>query len=128
MAKKILVVDDDIDFLEQMEAQLQAAGFEVITADGRKKAEEIIEQTRPDLAIVDLMMEDMDGGFVLSYHLKKKYPDVPIILATAVAGATGLKFDAVTPEERSWVKADAIIDKPVRFEQLKREIERLLKG
>ena len=128
MAKTILVVDDDIDFLEQTGAQLRAAGYDVITADGQKEAETVLEETKPDLAILDLMMEDMDGGFVLSHHLKRKYPDVPVILATAVAGETGLQFDTVTPEEQSWIKADAIIDKPVRFEQLKREIDRLLKG
>jgi CheY-like chemotaxis protein len=64
----------------------------------------------------------------LCYHIKRKDPGIPVVLLTAVTHQTGLEFDAVTDEERSWVKADAMLAKPVRFEQLEREIERLLKG
>ena len=67
----ILVVDDDIDFLTQMQINLQGAGFEVITAEGQNQAEEVLAKNLPDLAIVDLMMENMDGGFALSYYIKK---------------------------------------------------------
>ncbi|MFZ5516256.1 MAG: response regulator transcription factor [Candidatus Zhuqueibacterota bacterium] len=125
--RTILVVDDDIDFLSQMQINLKEAGFTVITAEGQSDAEEILKTTSPDLAIVDLMMENVDGGFSLSYHIKKKNPAIPVILVTAVASETGLEFDAKTDEERSWVKADVFLAKPVRFEQLLREVNRLLK-
>ena len=78
----------------------------------------MLAQTRPDLAIVDLMMEYKDSGFALCYHIKKKDPSIPVILVTAVTSETGLEFDAATEEERSWVKADAMLAKPLRFEQL----------
>jgi two-component system, OmpR family, response regulator len=125
--RTVLVVDDDEDFRLQMKLQLEAAGFKVLDVDGEAKAEKLLETMRPDLALVDLMMEHQDGGFALSYRMKKRYPDLPVIMVTGVTGETGLSFDLNTPEERSWVKADAILAKPVRFEQLKREIERLLK-
>ncbi|MCK9244876.1 MAG: response regulator [Candidatus Marinimicrobia bacterium] len=125
-AKKILLVDDDIDFLVQIQTRLKAQQYDVITAEGQQDAEKILAETKPDLAILDLMMEQVDGGFALAYHLKQKYPDVPIILCTAVASETGIEFDASTDEERSWIKADVFLPKPVRFEQLAREIERLL--
>jgi CheY-like chemotaxis protein len=128
MTKTILVVDDDVDFLEQMKVHLEAAGYEVVTAPNEARATEILKDLRPDVALVDLMMEHMDGGFSLCYHIKRKDPSVPVILITAVTHQTGLEFDASTDEERSWVKADAMLAKPVRFEQLEREIERLLKG
>ena len=124
--KTILIVDDDEDYLLQQKVQLEAKGFDVVTAEGQRKAEEVLEGTRPDLCIVDLMMEDMDGGFTLCYHIKKLYPDVPVILATAVTSETGMEFDASTDEEKSWVKADTMIAKPFRFEQLLREVNRLL--
>lgn len=127
-AKTILVVDDDADFLMQEEIALQAAGFKVIKADNRGEAEALIAATRPDAAIVDVMMEDTDAGFMLCYHIKKKDPTIPVILVTSVTNETGIEFDAVTDEERSWVKADAFLAKPVRIEQLKAELERLLKG
>jgi CheY-like chemotaxis protein len=124
--KTILVVDDDPDFLFQMEAMLKKAGHTVVTAGGQKKAEEILENLRPDLAVIDLMMEHADGGFALSYHIKRKDSSIPVILVTAVVSETGIEFDASTDEERSWVKADAFLAKPVRFEQLDREMRRLL--
>ncbi|MBD3290640.1 response regulator [candidate division KSB1 bacterium] len=124
---KILIVDDDIDFLTQLEINLKSEGYNVITAEGQQAAEEILKEITPDLAIVDLMMENMDGGFSLAYHIKKKDQSVPVILVTAVASETGLEFDAATDEERSWVKADVFLAKPIRFEQLLREIKKLLK-
>ncbi|NOX89401.1 MAG: response regulator [Calditrichaeota bacterium] len=124
--KKILIADDDIDMLEQLKMQLQGWGFEVIEAESQEEAERKLERLKPDLAIYDLMMENRDSGFVLSYKTKKKYPDVPVIIVTAVTGETGLKFDAGTEEMRRWIKAEAILDKDIRFEQLKREIDRLL--
>jgi hypothetical protein len=48
-------------------------------------------------------------------------------MATAVASEAGLGFDTATPEERSWVKADALLNKPIRPEQLRKEMLRLLK-
>jgi len=121
-----MVVDDDSDYRFQQRVQLEASGYAVIEADSAEQAMEELEKTRPDLALVDLMMEEMDAGFTLCYHIKKKYPDVPIILATAVTRETGLEFDASTSEERSWIKADVLLAKPIRFDQLRREIERLL--
>ncbi len=124
---KILIVDDDIDFLTQLEINLKGEGFDVVTADGQQAAEKILNDTTPHLAIIDLMMENMDGGFSLAYHIKKKDQSIPVILVTAVASEAGLEFDAVTDEERSWVKADVFLAKPIRFEQLLREIKKLLK-
>lgn len=125
--KTILVVDDDVDYLAVQKVQLESVGYKVITAEGQRKAEEALAAFRPDVAIVDLMMEDMDGGFALCYHIKKKDSTIPVILVTAVTSETGLEFDAATKEERSWLKADAVLSKPVRLEQLQREIHRLLK-
>jgi two-component system, OmpR family, alkaline phosphatase synthesis response regulator PhoP len=126
LMKTILLVDDDVDFLTQMEINLQQAGFQVMTANGQQKAEQLLKDRVPDLAIIDLMMENMDGGFALAYHIKKKNSDLPVIIVTAVANETGIEFDAATDEERSWVKADAFLTKPIRFEQLLREIDKHL--
>jgi DNA-binding response OmpR family regulator len=125
--KTILVVDDDFDFAQQQKLQLENAGFNVLLADSQRKAEEMLSQIRPDLAVVDLMMEYKDSGFALCYHIKKKDPSIPVILVTAVTSETGLEFDAATEEERSWVKADAMLAKPLRFEQLLAELRQLLK-
>ncbi|MEA5110107.1 hypothetical protein SDC9_18137 [bioreactor metagenome] len=127
MKKTILIVDDDMDYLFQMKMKVEQFGFDTITADGQKEAESIIETVRPDLAILDLMMESDDSGFILAYKIKRRYPDVPIIIATAVTAETGITFDINSDENKQWIKADLFLDKGIRADQLQREINKLLK-
>jgi DNA-binding response OmpR family regulator len=122
----ILIVDDDMDYLFQTRLKLEQFGFKTITADSQREAELILEKNRPDIAILDLMMENEDSGFILSYKLKKKYPDVPVIILTAVAAETGITFDILDENNRKWIKADLFLEKGVRYDVLKTEIERLL--
>ena len=122
----ILIVDDDQDYLFQLQTKVEHFGFKTITAESQKEAEEILEKTKPDLAILDLMMENEDSGFILCYKMKKKYPDVPIIIATGVAAETGISFDINDENNRKWIKADRFLDKGIRSERLKEEIETLL--
>lgn len=123
--KSILVVDDDYDILEQTNVHLEAAGYEVTTAASEKRAGELLKTYKPDLAVLDLMMENQDSGFILAYKLKKANPNVPVIIVTAVTSQTGIGFD-VNSGGGSWIKADAIIEKPIRYEQLLGEVSRLL--
>ncbi len=123
----VLLVDDDVDFLLQMEVLLKANEFNVTTASSQKQAEEALNVIHPDIAVVDLMMEHADGGFALCYHIKKRFPGTPVIIVTAVSSETGIEFDASTQEEKSWVRADAMLTKPVRLEQLLAEIDRFCK-
>ncbi len=125
--RTILVVDDDEDFRLQLTMQLEAAGYRVVAAEGESKAAELLETLHPDLAIIDLMMEHVDGGFALAYRIKRLEPPVPVIMVTGVAAETGLDFSTTSDSERSWIKADAMLTKPVRFEQLRRELDRLLR-
>src|ERR1017187_6297759 len=111
-AKTILIVDDDLDILEQYSLLL--------------KAEETILTVRPDLAILDLMMDEKDAGFVLCNQLKRLYPSLPVIIVSNVTPITGLDFRPRNQEEHSWVRADAILNKPIVAERLRGEISRLL--
>lgn len=127
MKKTILIVDDDIDVLFQLRLKIEKFGFEVISAESQREGEKIIETLKPDLAIFDLMMENEDSGFILSYKIKRKYPDVPVILATGVTAETGMVFDLSQDSNKSWIKADLILDKGIRADQLEMEIKKLLK-
>ncbi len=124
--KTILIVDDDFDYLFQQKMYIESWGYHVITADNQAEAEEILDNTKPDLAILDLMMEKDDSGFILSYKLKNKYPDVPVIISTAVSAETGMSFGLGSEEEQSWIKADQYLEKGIRPEQMKMEIEKLI--
>ena len=125
--KTVLIVDDDQDYLSQMKSRVESFGFQTMLAESQKEAEEMIEKTKPDLAILDLMMENEDSGFILCYKMKKKYPEVPIIIATGVAAETGISFDINDENNRKWIKADRFLEKGIRAEKLKEEIDKLLK-
>ncbi|PKP53708.1 MAG: hypothetical protein CVT92_03020 [Bacteroidetes bacterium HGW-Bacteroidetes-1] len=125
--KLILIVDDDADYLFQMETMVKNLGFRVITAESQAEAEKILDTTEPDLAIFDLMMEQEDSGFILSYKAKRKYPNLPIIMASAATAETGFSFDLYNDNNKSWIKADLYLEKGIRSDQLHREINKLLK-
>lgn len=124
--KLVLIVDDDPDYLFQMRHHVESFGFDVITAENMKDAEEAFGQ-KPDLAILDLMMETQDAGFVLAYKFKKKNPDIKVIIVTSVTAETGISFHIETEEDKRWIKADLYIEKGIRSDQLHREINKLLK-
>jgi CheY-like chemotaxis protein len=125
-AKTVLVVDDDPDILEQYDLLLKAEGHAVVQAGSVAEAEESILTTRPDLAILDLMMDEQDAGFVLCNHLKRLYANLPVIIVSNVTPTTGLDFRPRNPEERSWVRADVMLNKPIVPERLRSEVRRLL--
>ena len=125
--KTILLVDDDPDQLEQLKFHVMRFGYKPITASSQKEGESLLETMKPDLAIIDLMMENQDSGFILSYKIKKKYPDVPVIIVTSVTAVSGMKFSLETEDDKRWIKADKYIEKGIRPDQLHREINKLLK-
>lgn len=124
--KLVLLVDDDIDLLYQNSLMLKQNGFNVITAENQEQAEEILKDIKPDIVVTDLMMEQLDAGFTLAHHIKKIDQNIPIIIVTGVSQETGMRFFSGTEEEKSWIKADTVLSKPIRFEQLLQEIKKLL--
>jgi CheY-like chemotaxis protein len=122
----VLIVDDDPDYLYQLQSKIEKFGYKTISAEGQREAEELIEKVKPDLAILDLMMENEDSGFILCFKMKKKYPDVPIIIATGVTAETGISFDINDDNNRKWIKADRFLDKGIRSDLLREEMEKLL--
>ncbi|MCC6153342.1 MAG: response regulator [Candidatus Hydrogenedentes bacterium] len=126
VTKTILVVDDEQEFREEEREFLEAEGYSVVEAEGRVHAHELLNQHHYDMALVDLMMEEADSGFVLAREIKRAHPEMPVIIITGVATEMGIEFDVSSEEERRWIKADALLAKPIRFEQLTREMNRLL--
>jgi CheY-like chemotaxis protein len=123
----ILIADDDPDYLFQTVHALGKAGYKTMAVESQAEAESVIEKFKPSLAIFDLMMESDDSGFTLCYKIKRKYPDVPVILATAVSHETGLSFNIDSEQDRSWIRADRYLEKGIRPEQLDQEVMKLLK-
>lgn len=129
MCKKILLVDDDEDFIMMNEAMLKTRGFEVETANSAKEGLKKLENFTPDLVILDLMMEHYDSGFTFSYQIKSnpKTSHVPLLMVTSVHRETGIPFDASTHEEKEWIKVDEFLEKPISPEDLSGIIDKYLK-
>jgi two-component system alkaline phosphatase synthesis response regulator PhoP len=117
---KILLVDDDLDILEQTKVMLQSRGYNVIETDNSENAWKLFQEHKPDAVVLDLIMEEHDTGFILSYKIKKDPygKTIPVIVVTSATYVTGYKFDSSTSEEKEWLKCDAVLNKPVNIEDL----------
>ena len=122
----MLFVDDNVASRDDHVAQLVAEGFDVTVADSEKQAMELIATKKFDIIVTDLGMEHPDSGFTLAHHAKKKYPATPIIIVSSANSKFGLDFSMSSESERRWMKCDAMLPKPFRFEQLLAETHRLL--
>jgi len=91
-AKKILIVDDDIDVITIIETILQKEGFQVISASDKKEGMKKIREEKPDLAILDVMMTTHYEGF----ELAKEISDDPELAKMAVLMQTSVDILTTT--------------------------------
>jgi signal transduction histidine kinase/iron only hydrogenase large subunit-like protein/CheY-like chemotaxis protein len=127
---KVLVVDDDPDFLEQERIMLEGMGFVVVTAERSDEALEVSDREIPDAFVLDLMMERADSGARLSRQLRRdpRFRRAPIIILTSVVDETGFEFSRNPKEVLEWMKADAWFDKPAPIAELANTLRRHLEG
>ena len=119
MSKTVLLVDCDTQFVADTQAKLTADGYKVVTAEDRADADTKLAKQNFDLAILSLKMEHADSGFTLAYHIKQKSEGTHVIMTSCI------EFDSMTDEEQAWTKADTILIKPVRYEQVKAELNKI---
>lgn len=81
-AVKILIVDDERDFLETMSFWLKSKGYIVDMADNGRSAVEIIKQNLPDVVFLDVVMPEMDGIETLR-EIRKVSPELSVVMVTA---------------------------------------------
>ena len=124
--KKILIIDDDKDYGEALRIVLENNGFKVDHVlniqDGRKT----LEADRPDLIILDVMMDKHTDGFDLCYSLKHDdtCSNIPILMVTAVTDKTGFKFSPDTDGE--YLQADDYVAKPIPVPELLSRVKKLI--
>jgi DNA-binding response OmpR family regulator len=119
---RILIVDDDPDIVEAGKLVLEREGFEVEGASSRAEGLARIEQTKPDLLILDVMMEEPDDGLNMARELRKKGHTLPIIMLTSVNAAMGLNID----KDEEMVPVDEFQSKPVEPATLVAKVKDLL--
>lgn len=128
--KKILVIDDDHDFLNAVTTILKSALYEVETATNPLVGKEKILAEKPDLILLDIMMDSLFDGFSLCHDIKtsKEFKDVkntPVIFVSAVKELAGSRFQ-FDGKDQGMVGPDDYIDKPVRPDDLLNRITELL--
>jgi DNA-binding NtrC family response regulator len=122
---KVLLIDDDVDLVKMNEVVLKKRGHEITVAYSATEARAKLPQSRPDIIVLDVMMESRDAGFALAREIHKTYPDMPTIMLSSVHEATGVPF-RFEPDD-SWLPVVKFMDKPVDPSKLVDEIEATLK-
>jgi CheY-like chemotaxis protein len=126
MDKKILLVDIDSEVNEINKKALECNGFQVTCAENAEEALDILNSSKPDAIVTEIMLENNDSGFGLAYCAKGKYPDIPVVILSDIVRKTGILFEINSDEERNWIKADEFINKPISPAKLALKIQRLL--
>lgn len=123
--KKILLVDDDEDFVEIHRTILEPE-YDVVVAFSAAEAIGKLKSELFDLFIFDVMMEDRDSGFSLTYTVRDdpELKHIPVMLLTSVPKVTGFTFDL--EKDKEWLKIDDLVEKPVKAADLLQKVEQLL--
>ena len=124
--QRILLVDDDVDFVDLNRAVLENHGFDVATAFSSREGLDKVRFEQPDLIVLDLMMEKHDSGFGFAKTLKKDplYRTIPILMLTAVSESTGYDFSQEL--DGYWMKTDDYASKPLLPDELVKRVKELL--
>ena len=118
MAKKVLVIDDDNDYVESVVNLLEARGYMVASASNGEEGVEKARADKPDLILLDVMMTTKDEGFNVARQLQQieDLKGTPVIMATGVRREMNLSF-GFEPDE-TWLPVKQVLEKPVKPEAL----------
>ncbi len=124
--RKVLIVDDDPDFVESNKDLLEAYGYEVATAHNGAAGLELARQFRPDVMILDVMMATQTEGF----EVARKIPETPELRGIRVLLVTGVTRDLHLPfafePDATWLPVERVLEKPIAPNRLLSEIEKVL--
>ena len=125
---KVLIIDDDWDFIEISRFSLEAKGYRVFSAESVEEGWKVLEKEKPDLILMDLMMEDLDSGVVLSRKIKShpQYAAIPILMLTSIARETGMEVSPRSAEDLRHLNVDDFGTKPLKSKLLLEKVEKLL--
>lgn len=118
----ILYVDDDPDFLEGMRLILEAGGFVMVEAQSAEEGVRVYKRERPDLVLLDLMMEEVDAGTEFVKEIKALGQPVPIFMISSVGDNLSMTADYTD------LGLAGIFQKPVEPDTLLKVIRSKLAG
>jgi DNA-binding response OmpR family regulator len=121
---RALVVDDDLDTLEIIGMVLEPAGFDIITAESGHACLGMLEEYRPDILILDLMLETVTEGIEIYHDIRNdsRFDGLPVVIVSAIDAAVGFPFS--TGEN----SGDVFLGKPLEPARLRTSIMRFMQG
>jgi len=127
----ILIIDDDPDQRLSIRLPLESAGFEVAEAKSSAEGLEAVKKVRPDLIVLDVMMDTTTAGFQLALILRnpaedseyKEFRETPILMLTAIHSTTPLRF----APDQDYLPVQTFMEKPVDPQALIAKVKELLK-
>lgn len=127
MAGKILIVDDDADFVDAMTSILESKGYGVISASNGTEGFAKAKETSPDLMLLDVMMSTKTEGFDLARNLKSENStkDIPVIMITGIRKDMNLPF-GFEPDP-DYLPVKALLEKPIKPDELISAVEAHIK-
>ncbi len=122
--KTILIVDDDPDVVEATKVVLEAAGYAVESASNGKKGLEKAQELKPDVIILDVMMDSATEGFQVTYKLREdeRTKDIPILMVSSIEKKMGMKFSPETDQE--YLPVDDFVAKPIAPDELLEKVKK----
>ena len=126
MAKKVLMIDDDAEFVEAISNLLDAKGYEVVTASNGKEGIEKAKEVNPDLILLDVMMTTKSEGFDVAreIHGDENIKNTPMVLMTGIRKEMSLPF-GFEPDD-DWLPVKEVLEKPVTPEVLLETLSRYI--
>jgi CheY-like chemotaxis protein len=124
---KILVVDDDADLVDATVNLLRVKGYVAISATNGEEGYAKARTEKPDLLLLDVMMTHDSEGFEIVRRLKEDPATnaIPVIIVTGIRRAKGLPF-GFEPDD-AWLPVKAVLEKPVKPDELLKKVEEALK-
>jgi len=123
---KILIVDDDTELVESVQAVLESKGYAVVTASNGEEGYKKAVSEKPNLMLLDVMMTTDNEGFAIArkLHENEATKHIPVIMVTGIKRVKHLPF-SFEPDE-DWLPVKAVLDKPVKPDDLLRHVEKVL--
>ncbi len=122
--KRILIVDDDVEYVESNKELLEASGYEVLTAGNGSEGLAMAKAHKPDLMILDVMMATNTEGF----EVARKIPHSPELKSMHILLVTGIRKDMKLPvsfhPDETWLPVDKVFEKPINPQDLLDEIKK----
>ena len=120
--EKIAVIDDDPDILDATSLVLESKNYQVITAANPEDGFKLVKENKPDLIILDVMMNEPDDGFFLAQKFRKEKIYTPILMLTSVSKTVGMEYGI-----SEIVPVDDFFEKPISPDLLLKKVKKLLK-